>query len=272
MAGRQLGAATYTFLFSGDLPRAVELTAQTGVELVELTTAPPQVDGGTLDAGLLARVRRAFESTGTRPLSLNPTYLDINLASLNSGFRTESKTQLLNGLQTCHDLEIPMLVLFPGRRHVLAPAPFDVCRRVFMDELDVLISRGERLGVGIGLENGPTNFLDRASQVEDVIAEVDRPSLCAVFDVANARMVEDPAAAVADAAPHLGLVHLSDTTAARWAHTGVGAGDIDFGAVAKALDDIAYDGPSIMEIVDLDDPAGTLASSAEALAAWDWHR
>jgi len=265
-----LGAATYTFLLSGDLPRAVELTAESGVRLIELTTAPPQVDRGELDPSLVRRVRAAFDATGTRPLSLNPTYLDVNLVSLNTGFRQESLSQLLASLQACHDLEIPMLVLFPGRRHVLAPAPFEVSRRVLLDELDVLLTHADRLGVVIGLENGPTNFLDRAAQVAAVCAEVDRPSLRIVYDVANAQMVEDPAAGVADVLPYLALVHVSDTSRVRWAHARVGLGDVDFGAIAAALDAAPYDGPSLMEIVDLDDPLGALASSVEALRRWGW--
>jgi sugar phosphate isomerase/epimerase len=142
---------------------------------------------------------------------------------------------------------------------------------MLFDGLDALLTRAERLGVVVGLENGPTNFLDRAVQVAGVCAEVDRPSLRIVYDVANAQMVEDPAASVTEVLPHLALVHLSDTTRARWAHTRVGRGDVDFEAVSRALDDAGYDGPSLMEIVDLDDPAGALTSSLDALRRWGWH-
>jgi sugar phosphate isomerase/epimerase len=124
--------------------------------------------------------------------------------------------------------------------------------------------------VVIGLENGPTNVLDRAAQVAAVCGVVDRPSLRMVYDVANAQMVEDPAEGLSDVLPHLALVHVSDTSRTRWAHARVGGGDVDFEAIAGALDSARYDGPSVMEIVDFDDPAGALASSLKALRRWGW--
>jgi sugar phosphate isomerase/epimerase len=92
----------------------------------------------------------------------------------------------------------------------------------------------------------------------------------AVFDVANSHMVEDPAEGLAAISPYLALVHLSDTTRARWQHAPVGRGDIDFPGFAAALDASGYTGPSIMEIVDLEQPAAALIDSGHALSELGW--
>lgn len=267
---RPLGAATYTFLYAGGLDHALRSLADAGIGLVELTAAPPHVDACTMGGEERRLLRRLIDQLGLSVVSLNPTYLDVNMVSLNAGFRAESTRQLEAAIRLCHDLEVGMLVLFAGRRHPLAPAPRAVVELVLLEQLTHLCDVAEPLGVTIGLENGPTLVLDRAIEVADACHTVDRPGLRAVFDVANAQMVEDPAAALPELLPHLGLVHLSDTTPLKWAHAAVGEGSVSFGAVASALDAAGYDGPSIMEIVDLASPLEALTTSAAALCELGW--
>ena len=76
---------------------------------------------------------------------------------------------------------------------------------------------------------------------------------------------EDPAQGVRDVADHLILAHVSDCWADRWAHTTVGAGDIDFPAFAKALDDIGYTGDVVYELMDGQDPTPRLKGDVERL-------
>lgn len=265
-----LGAATYTFLYAGSLDDALRALATAGIGMVELTAAPPHVDGCQMAPEERRRVRRLVADLGLELLTLNPTYLDINMVSLNTAFRAESVRQLEGALHLAHDLEVGMLVLFSGRRHPLAPAPRSLVEPVLLAELSRLCDVGERLGVTIGLENGPTLVLDRAAEVAEVCRILDRPELRAVYDVANAQMVEDASAGISDLVGYLGLVHLSDTTSSKWAHAPVGTGDVPFEAVGKALREARYTGPSIMEIVDLDRPLEALADSAGALRPLGW--
>jgi len=267
---RPLGAATYTFLYAATLHDALRSLASAGISLVELTAAPPHVDGCTMTPEDCRRLRRLVSSLGLHVLTLNPTYLDVNLVSLNTPFRAESVRQLEAALHLAHDLEVGMLVLFSGRRHPLAPAPRSLVEPVLLSELSDLCDTAQRLGVTIGLENGPTLVLDRAAEVAEVCRTLDRPELRAVYDVANAQMVEDPAAGIGALTGYLDLVHLSDTTAAKWAHAPVGEGDVPFAAIAEALDGAGYAGPSIMEIVDLGRPLEALVDSASALSELGW--
>lgn len=265
-----LGAATYTFLFDRSFVDAIDGVAASGVKFVELTAAPPHVENCHVDAALARSVRRRLDERGLTAVSFNPTFLDLNLASLNSGMRAETVRQIESAARACHELEVPTLVLFPGRRHVLAPAPLDMSRRILMDELYKLLPLVAKLGVTIAIENGPTFFLDHAADVASVCKEIDSPHLRAVFDLANSHMVEDLSSALSAVAPYLVLVHLSDTTRARWAHGAVGSGDVAFAEFAATLDDEGYQGVSVMEIVDFSRPEAALAESAQALKAYGW--
>lgn len=267
-----LGAATYTYLYSRTLIEALRSLAAAGLTRCELTATHPHIDDCRIDAALARTLRAETGRLGLSLVSFNPTFLDLNAASLNARMRAETMRQLRTGLQSCHDLEIPLLVLFPGRRHVLAPAPMEMVRGILLEELHGLLELAQRLGVTIGLENGPTLFLDRARDVAAVIDELGHPALRMVFDVANSYMVEDPVDALADALPHVALLHLSDTNRSRWAHAPVGQGEVPFPDIAGALRNARYRGISVMEIVDLDQPDTALHTSANALEEWGWSR
>lgn len=267
--GRLLGAATYGFLFAAPLVDALGELADAGIKLVELTAAPPHVQLGSFDRAARDMLRRRIDQLDLRLVSVNPTYLDINMCSLNDRFREESIRQLTETLRLCQDLGAEMLVLFAGRRHVLAPAPMSLVEPMLLHGLETLLEEADRLGVTLALENGPTLVVERGSDVARLCAHFDG-RLRAVFDVANARMVEDVAEGLETVLPHTALVHLSDTTPRRWQHAAVGEGDIDFADVAQVLHRAGYPGPSIMEVVDIDRPLEALVESASALAARGW--
>jgi sugar phosphate isomerase/epimerase len=90
------------------------------------------------------------------------------------------------------------------------------------------------------------------------------------YDVANALAQEDPAEGVKRAAPYVAIAHVSDTWASRWAHTSIGRGEVDFAAFAAALRDIGFQGSTVYELVDGDDPAPRLAADLAALRAAGW--
>jgi L-ribulose-5-phosphate 3-epimerase len=267
---RRLGAATYGFLYSHSLPDALRALAEAGVHDVELTGAAPHVEDGVLAPRDAAALRRLVGELGVRLVSLNPTYLDLNLASLNRGIREESVRQLLAALRLCHDLEAERLVLFGGRRHVLLPAPMERVEPVLLDGLATLAAEAERLGVTIGLENGPTLLLERGRDVARVLETVGHPRLRAVFDVANAWMVEEPAAGIEPLLDRLCLLHLSDTTRARWAHAPVGEGTVPFAAFAERLALAGGDEPSILEVIEMGDPLGGIRRSIDRLEPLGW--
>lgn len=267
---RQLGAASYTFLYSDPLADAIGKIAESGFQVMELMATPPHIDIGEFNTQQRNQLRSLASGHNLEIYSVNPTYLDLNLATLNTGMRRETTRQLRLTLQLCHDLEAKILVLFGGRRHVLIPAPLEIVKPIALDELYNLLEYASELGVKIGLENGPTLLIQTAEDLIDAYQQLSHPNLGIVFDVANSYMVEDPADGLSVVIEHLSLIHLSDTTRERWAHKPIGEGAIRFDRIGEVLKGAPYDGPTILEVIDTNDPINGLRRSADKLKEYGW--
>lgn len=267
---RPLGAATYGFLYRSTLEEALTALAELGMREVELTASPPHLWPAGAGAYERLRLARRLRRLGLTVVSVNPTYLDLNLVSLNPAIREATLGELESCIELCHDLQGQLVVVIGGRRHGLLPSPLEDATGVLKRGLERLLRRASALGVRLGLEAAPSLFLERTQDVVAVIEEMADPGLRLVFDSANVFTAEDPLPAWRLASAHAGLVHLSDTTRSRWTHGAVGTGDVPFPALAEAIALTGYAGPSVLEVVDGADPAGSLARSVAALAPLGW--
>jgi sugar phosphate isomerase/epimerase len=265
-----LAGSTFGYLHHATLDEAITDLAAHGFGEIELTPTPPHLHPPTCDAYRRRALRAHLDGHGVRVASVNPGFVDLNAISTNPEFRELSLRQLELGIQLAHDLHAPRHVVVPGRRHALAPAPADEARGVLLDGLERLLRTAGPLGVEIELENSPYGFLGGADELLAIAEEVDSPHLRLCYDVANGLPQEDPAEGLRQVAPRLGFVHVSDTWAEKWAHTSVGRGDVDFGAFAGAVADVGYDGPTVYELVDGEDPAPRMADDLRALAGHGW--
>ena len=203
--------------------------------------------------------------------SVNPSFADINLVSTNPEIREVSERQLTAEIELAADLGAGFVVVIPGRRHALAPAPDDAARAVLDEALGRLLDRATRLGVMIALENSPYGYLGSSADLLGIVKAWDSPNLRVAYDAANALAQEDPAEGVARLGRYLALAHVSDAWRNRWAHTSVGRGEVDFAGFAAALAaNSAFTGPTVYELVDGEDPAPRLAADLDALAAAGW--
>jgi L-ribulose-5-phosphate 3-epimerase len=264
-----VGACTYSWLWDLPLPDAVNRIADMGFRYFELMTHVPHCWPRDWSAADRAAFRELYESRGLRLTSVNPTFLDINLASPNPGFREESVRQLRETIHLAHDLGGRIVVAIGGRKHLLlAPDPSHLWGLV-RGALESLLPDCERLGVTLGLENG-YNVLPTAELMVRMCRELSHPNLKVAYDVANATMVESPLAGLELVAKDMALLHLSDTDDKVWGHDRIGTGVIDFSAVTKRVKQIGYDGPTIMEIVDRRAPDESHRVSLERLRALGW--
>jgi sugar phosphate isomerase/epimerase len=265
-----LAGSTFGYLHHATLDDAIADLAGHGLTEIELTPTPPHLHPPDCDAYRRRSLRAHLERLGVRLASVNPGFVDLNLISTNPEFRELSLRQLEQGIELAHDLHASRHVVVPGRRHALAPAPAPDARGVLLDALERLLRTAEPLGVEIELENSPYGFLGGADELLALAEEIDHPRLRLCYDVANALAQEDPADGLQRVAPRLGLVHVSDTWADRWAHTSVGRGEVDFGAFAAAVESVGYTGPTVYELVDGEDPAPRLAEDLRTLAGFGW--
>lgn len=270
--GLPLAGCSFAWLHQRPLVDALRSLAAHGLRALELTTAPPHLSPHLLGAYERLELRRLLTSLQLWPLALNPTYVDLNLISTNPEIREVSERQLRANVELAADLGARFVVVLPGRRHQLAPAPDATARAVLEDALERLLRRAEALGVSLALENSPYGYLGRSSDLRALAAAWNRPSLRLAYDVANALALEDPVDGVVAVAPYLGLAHVSDTWRHRWAHTSIGRGEVNFEAFAAALRRIGFTGPTVYELADGEDPEARLAADLDRLERAGWSR
>jgi sugar phosphate isomerase/epimerase len=114
-----IGACTYSWLWDLPLQAAVHRIAGMGFHYFELMSRAPHCwprDWSTADRKAF---RQLVEASGLRVSSVNPTFLDINIASPNPGIREESIRQLRETIQLAHEIGAGIVVAPAGRKHML---------------------------------------------------------------------------------------------------------------------------------------------------------
>jgi sugar phosphate isomerase/epimerase len=265
-----LSGCSFGWLHLAPLADALRALARQGFRSLELTTAPPHLFAPAFGPYERRELARTLTGLGLRVVSVNPSFADINLVSTNPEIREVSERQLIANIELAADLGARYVVVIPGRRHALAPAPGEDARAVLDAGLGALVARAEALGVTIALENSPYGYLGRSSDLVEIVARWRCPHLRITYDVANALAIEDPAEGVRQAGAYLALAHVSDTWRRKWAHTSAGAGEVDFGGFARALAETGFAGPTVYELVDGADPEPRLPADLAVLAAAGW--
>lgn len=261
----KLGTAIYTYIWECPLEEAVERCARFGFDTLEVMTTPPFLWPAHFGPYERRRLRRIMKAAGVRVFSLNPTFLDLNLISLNPAIRKASLEDIKENIRLAADLEAELVVVAAGRRHPLIPAPLEDAQQLALDALGEALELAEKLGVILGLENVPNSLAATASDQLTLLEKINRPHFQAVYDMANGYMVEDPAEGVKKVAPFLKLVHYSDTHKTAWGHLPVGYGEVDFAACTRSLNELKYDGLVILETTYAEDPDGGIRHSLEQL-------
>ena len=104
MTGLPLAGCTFGWLHRAPLADALRALSRHGVRAVELTTAPPHLftrHFGRYERLELARLLRRLE---LRVVSVNPTFVDINLVSTNPEIWEASVRQLIAEIELAADL------------------------------------------------------------------------------------------------------------------------------------------------------------------------
>ena len=267
----KLGTAQYTYLWDCSLKESLTRIKDIGFKYIELMTTPPHFWPRQFTKEQRKSARNLLERLDLVLTAVNPTFLDINLASPNPGMREESIQQIKDQITLAHDLGAKIIVVIAGRRHPLLAPPVEVIWKKFARE-SVLrcVEHAEKKKVFFGLENGPSLFIDRTERMQFVLNQVRSPWMKFVYDVANASMVEPIVPGLERIRDQLVHVHLSDTDGKKWTHSAVGLGTIDFGAIAKKLKKIHYAGVSILETTDAEDPDGGILRSVKKLTSLGW--
>jgi sugar phosphate isomerase/epimerase len=263
-----LGVATFGYLYRKTLQQSLRSIHDAGFHLIELMAAPPHLYAPTTGADEARAIRRYLRLLELRCVALNAS--ELNLISPNQALRDTAESQYIQLIRLAHDLEVDLVVVVPGRLNPLIPMPLNDAISILHVQLESLLTYARQLGVRLALETSPYGFLQRASEVLDVVDRFNDAYLGIAVDCSNVVPKESPTEAVAEAGVKLLIAHVSDTTPQVFAHTSIGKGTIDFGEYAKALRQARFSGPTVYELVDGEDPDLTLAADLKALRGFGW--
>ncbi len=126
-----LSGCSFGWLHQAPLADALRALARHGFRSLELTTAPPHLfSPGFGPYERRGAQARTLAGLGLQVVSVNPSFADINLVSTNPEIREISERQLVANIELAADLGARFVVVIPGRRHALAPAPADAAQAV----------------------------------------------------------------------------------------------------------------------------------------------
>jgi sugar phosphate isomerase/epimerase len=264
----QVGATTLGFLYRATLGDALTTISRLGYETIELACTAPHIDAARTGVFDRLDLKRHLDRLGLRTASVNP--IDINLIHPNLDFAEAASRQVRACLDIAHELEAPYVAFSPGRRHSLIPAPLEDAYAALHAQFERLLPDAERLGVVLAVETVPFGLLQTGRETAEVVAPFDARRLGVAYDPANTIAFESPSTGLRDLGDRLRVLHISGSWRDRWAHTSVREGDVDHAELAETLRQLAFDGPTIYELVDGDDPEPRLRDDLDVLAGWGW--
>ncbi len=270
MASLAVGINTYSYTLSHTARQAMVHLADMGYAAFEILVTPPHLWVPELSADERSRIRDLIADRGLRITSLNFPMLDNNLTSPTAEVRRYCVGVYKDLIALASDWGAPYVIIIPGRLSTLFPAPREWMAEWFIAAMRELGDYAGDHGIRLLVENIPFTFIPKAEDLLETLDAIGDTRIGIIYDVANGHFAgEDPAQALRLVRDRLGLVHLSDTTQTTFRHDPVGAGDVDFKAVALALVDLGYDGYSMMEIISTG-PDSDIPDSHAKLARWGW--
>jgi sugar phosphate isomerase/epimerase len=266
---RPVAATTFGFIYRTTFGGALRQIADAGYSQVELAVGPPHFESLPVTAEERRGVRRQLEKHGLACVSTNP--LELNPVTANRDLFEAARRQYQGAIELSAELGAEAVVMVAGRRSPLVPMSRADANGLLVAMLEQLLPVAERLGVTLTVEAVPYGFIETAGQALAFAAETGMDDLKLTVDCANVFFAgSDPAADLRAAGSAVAVVHISDTWRARWAHTQIGTAEVDFAAFAAAVDEIDFNGPTVYELADQDDPAPRFNADRERLASLGW--
>lgn len=261
---------TYAYSFSHSAGDCIETYAGSGALGLEVMMYPGHAWPDDLDAGARRALKQKSRDAGLPLISLNMPNIDINVAAAAPGMRAYSIETLHRILALAGDLEVPGVVIGPGKQNPLMPAPTEELLGHFHRAMESLVPAARAAGTRLLVENMPFAFLPGAEELMTALEPYATADAGVVYDVANGYFHgEDLAAGFLRVAPRLALVHVSDTPREVYLHAPVGQGTLPFVEAATACHATGYDGPVMLEII-CGDPDREIPASAAALSQSGW--
>jgi sugar phosphate isomerase/epimerase len=263
---------TYSYTLSHTAKHCLTHLANQDYTDFELMMYPGHLWPADLDKAARDDLRRHIAEHGLRVVTLNMPNIDLNVAGAAEEMRSYTLDLLDGVVELAGDLNVPGVIIGPGKANPLLPAPKDRLMGYFFAALDRLAPLAEKVGTRIYVENMPFAFLPDADSLMAALDDYGNDDIGVVYDVANGVFIdEDPAEGLRRVQKRLRLVHLSDTSRSVYRHDPVGLGVVPFADIPQALHAVGHDELPMLEIIS-QNADRDIRDSAEKLFEMGWPR
>ena len=243
----------------GILPKALEA----GVEVIELVDeALHSLRGRKLDL-----VIRAFSGLGLS-IAVHAPFVDLNIGSPYEPMRRFSLMRHFMSMEAARRLDAVAWVFHPGLRTGITHHYPGVEWRRTLRSIREIYSKAEELGLRALLENAPEPFpfvLKRVEDFERLFSEIGPDvEVELAFDIGHAHLCGQVEEFVRAFGGRIGYVHAHDNDGTSDIHLGIGHGSVNWPSVLRALREVGYRGPVVVESVE--DVWGSLSRLKALLA------
>lgn len=266
------------------LPEAIRRIADHGYDGVELLGDAPHAYFPEFDDDEQMAVSDALDETGLEVSNVNAntamgyyddappsSFFDPSIVTDDDAERQWRVEYTKRAIDLAEATDAPAVCVATGR-----PLPGNPPKRAseyLRDSLHEILDYAEPRGVDVGIEFEPELLVECTDEVLELIDDVGRESLGINLDVGHAAVYgEDLTETIHRSAGHITGVHLEDIEGGRRGkhyHLVPGEGDLDFGAIFDALDDVDYDGFATLELYTYPDEPDRVAKEAhEALSQY----
>lgn len=173
----------------------------------------------------------------------------VDLGSLDRSTRNASLEDLKRCLDWLAGSGGTFLIVHPG---VLSDSEESRSRRLALGEsLQALAEYADEAGRVVCVENMPPGVHpgSRMTELVDLVAEIDHPSLTLALDTGHAHISNSVVHETLVAGARLQTTHVHDNNGRQDSHEPPGDGTIDWLAWVDALDLIGYEGPIMLECI-----------------------
>ena len=231
----------------------VAAIAALGFDYLELTLDPPRAHYSQVDQQKNA-LRDALDRNRIQLICHMPTF--VSLADLTPGIRKASLDEVLASLETAAALNAEKVVVHPAYITGMGSFVMDQARRYALDSLAAIVGKAAELDLVLCLENmfPRTQFCVGVDDFKDIFERF--PSLKLTLDTGHANIGTSKGKRILEFIEtfpeRIGHVHVSDNFGKEDNHLPIGAGNINWPRVLKALRKIDYDDTVTFEIFSAD--------------------
>ncbi|MEO8304614.1 MAG: sugar phosphate isomerase/epimerase family protein [Betaproteobacteria bacterium] len=263
---------TYSYTLSHTARATLESLASRGYSEFELMMYPGHLWPADFGQSSRAELRQFIDANGLKVKTLNMPNIDLNVAGAAAEMRAYTLANLRSVVELAGDLDVPGVVIGPGKANPLFPAPTDRLMGYFYAALDELEPLARRVGTSLYVENMPFAFLPGIDELMKALDRYGNDRIGIVYDVANGHFInEDIGAALRKCRGRVKVVHLSDTNQKVYRHDTIGLGTVDFAPIPAVLEEIGFKEKPIFEIIS-PNADRDIEDSAAKLLAMGWGR